>query len=120
MTDPVQALFEAGVLQTGLFPPTSRYHGLATGRLTMPDGRVVVYVRRRFVPPAEAFVLLQEHTVAEGERPDTLAARYVGDPEQFWRLADANGVLRPQELVEPVGRRIRITLPQGVPAPPER
>jgi hypothetical protein len=120
VNDPVQALFEAGVLQTGLFPPTSRYHGLATGRLTTADGRVIVYVRRRFVPPAEAFVLLQEHTVAEGDRPDALAARYVGDPEQFWRLADANGVLRPQELVEPVGRRIRITLPHGMPASPER
>jgi len=117
MIDPVQALFEAGVLKTTLFPPNSRYHDIAIARLTTPDGRVTVYLRRRFVPPPDDFALLQEHAVAEGERSDTLAARYLGDPEQFWRLCDANGVIRPAELVETPGRRVRITLPQGIPAP---
>ncbi|MFZ1707308.1 MAG: LysM domain-containing protein, partial [Anaerolineae bacterium] len=62
---------------------------------------------------------LQEHTVAEGERPDLIAAAYLGDPEQFWRLCDANGVMRPEELTEEVGRRLRITLPEGIPGLPD-
>lgn len=46
-----------------------------------------------------------------------LAARYIGDPEQYWRLCDANNAIRPDELIETVGRALRITLPEGIPAP---
>jgi len=97
-----------------LFPPTSRYHGIETAMLER-QGRTIVYLRRRFVPPPERFVLLQEHLVTEGERPDLLAARYLGDAEQSWRLCDANGVMRPAELTDRVGRVVRITLPEGIP-----
>lgn len=100
------------------FPNTSRYSGLETATLETADRRTLTYLRRRFVPAADRFALLQEHTVTEGERLDQLAAQYLGDPEQFWRLCDANGVLRPDELTETVGRRIRITLPVGIPGAP--
>jgi len=99
------------------FPPNSRYHGMATKKYTRPDGSVVVYLARRFVPPPERFSLLQEHAVAEGDRLDNLAARYLGDPELFWRLADANNAMRPEELTSELGRRLRITLPEGIPIP---
>lgn len=98
------------------FAATSRYYGLETAEWTTPDGRTVVFVRRRFLPAPERFALLQEHSVAEGERIDQLAARYLGDPEQFWRLADANRAMFPSELTDTVGRRLRITLPEGIPA----
>ena len=117
MIDPVQALFDAGVLKTTLFAPTSRYHPVPTAQITTSDGRTVSYVRRRFVPPPERFALLQEHAVAEGDRLDQIAAKYLGDAEQFWRICDANGAVRPDELIETVGRRLRITLPDGVPGP---
>jgi len=117
MTDPIQSLIDAGVLKTTLFAPTSRYHAIATTSLTTVTGRTVAYLRRRFVPPPERFALLQEHRVREGDRLDNIAAQYLGDPEQFWRLCDANGALRPEELTEPVGRTIRVTLPEGIPAP---
>jgi hypothetical protein len=116
MTDPVQALYAAGVLKITLFAPSSRYHDVATARRLDAGGRTIVYVRRRFVPPPESFALLQEHTVTEGDRLDNITARYLGDPEQFWRLCDANGVLRPDELTKAVGARIRITLPAGIQA----
>jgi hypothetical protein len=58
--------------------------------------------------------LLQEHEVTQGDRLDNITHRYLGDPEQFWRLCDANGAMRPEELEVP-GRRLRITLPDGVP-----
>ncbi|HYJ93740.1 MAG TPA: LysM domain-containing protein, partial [Vicinamibacterales bacterium] len=59
------------------------------------------------------FTTLQEHVVVEGERLDLIAAKYLGDSEQFWRICDANGAVRPAEL-EVVGRRLRITLPEGL------
>jgi len=101
-----------------MFPVTSRYYGLATTTIETANGKTIAYVRRRFVPPPEHFELLQEHTVAEGERLDTITAQYLGDPEQFWRVCDANSAVRPDELTSTVGRRLRITLPEGIPGVP--
>ena len=115
MTDPLKALFQPGTLKTTAFPPTSRYHGMDTTTTETVEGKTIVYLRRRFIPPRERFALLQEHTVTQGERIDHIAAQYLGDPEQFWRICDANGAMRPEELTETVGRRIRITLPEGIP-----
>ncbi len=99
------------------FPATSRYYGIETASLTTRDGRKVSCLRRRFVPAPERFAVLQEHVVEEAERLDNITARYVGDPEAFWRVADANRAMRPAELQETVGRRLRITLPEGIPGP---
>jgi len=97
---------------TNAFDPASRYAAVETTTLDI-DGRTVVYLRRRWVPPPEHFALLVEHAVAPGERLDLIAAQELGDPELFWRICDANGVLRPDEL-EAVGTRLRITLPEGI------
>jgi hypothetical protein len=98
-----------------MFQPTSRYHDVETVKMTIRNSRgeprVVSYKRRRFVPSGATMTTLAEHTVAQGDRLDNLAARYVGDPEQFWRICDANNVLRPEELTEEVGRAVRIGLP---------
>jgi len=102
----------------GLFPPTSRYYGLATAELETTSGKIIVYVRRRFVPPPERFALLQEHIVRQHERLDNITAQYLDDPEQFWRVCDANRAMRPAALTEVVGRRLRITLPEGIPGAP--
>jgi hypothetical protein len=96
------------------FAPSSRYYLIDTTKLDMPDGRTVVYLKRRFLPQAERFQTVQEHVVAEGERIDNIAASYLTDPEQFWRICDANTAMRPAELTDTPGRRIRITLPEGV------
>ncbi|NTU83534.1 MAG: LysM domain-containing protein [Chloroflexales bacterium] len=99
------------------FQPNSRYRAVATAELVTPEGRTVVYLLRRFIPPPEVFALLHEREVGEGERVDTLAAAELGDPEQFWRIADANAALHPAELVAEVGRVLRITLPEGLQGP---
>ncbi|MEV3993810.1 LysM domain-containing protein [Streptomyces sp. NPDC049837] len=101
-----------------MFEPTSRYHGIATGTWTAPDGRTVPYVQRRFLPQPEELAPLGEHVVVAGERLDLIAARHYGDPEQSWRIADAHRVLRPDDLTTTPGRRLRITLPAGVPGVP--
>ena len=100
------------------FPPTSRYFGIETTTFTGPDGAPVSYLRRRFVPDPSRFATLVEHVVVEEERLDTIAARYMGDPEAFWRIADANAAMDPQDLTTPPGRRLRITLPEGLPGTP--
>ena len=100
------------------FPPNSRYHGVPTQTLTLAGGKTVVYLSRRFVPPPERFALIQEHAVAEGDRLDNLAAHYLGDPEAFWRIADANNAMNPTDLTAEIGRPLRITLPEGVPTAP--
>ncbi|HTL78384.1 MAG TPA: LysM domain-containing protein [Candidatus Babeliales bacterium] len=117
MSDQLQALLQQAGAATPVFPANSRYNKTSTASMTLPDGTEVKYLRRRFVPPPENFALLQEHTVTEGERLDQIAAKYLTDPEQFWRLCDANGAIQPNELLEPIGRRIRITLPENIPGP---
>jgi hypothetical protein len=97
------------------FSVTSRYHDVELAQLDLPDGRTVSYVRRRFVPAPERHALLREHVVRDGERLDHIAAAYLGDPEQFWRVADANGALAPEDLTRKAGARLRITLPAGIP-----
>jgi hypothetical protein len=115
MSDPLQQLFQPGALTISNFAPNSRYYGIATGIWLAPDGTVELYLRRRFIPPPESYSDLTEHQVAQGDRLDNIAAHYLGDPEQFWRVADPNNVIDPNELTSTIGRRIRITLPAGVP-----
>lgn len=100
---------------TNNFSFTSRYYGIETAEVETADGKKIVYLRRRFVPPPERFALLQEHPVKQGERLDNITAQYLTDPEQFWRICDASRAMRPDELTETIGRRLRITLPEGIP-----
>jgi hypothetical protein len=99
-----------------MFDPTSRYAKLAVKTLpaTGPDGpaRELRYVERRFLPAAGAGPALVQHRVVQGERLDRLTAKYLGDPAQFWRVADANTTLRPEELTDQIGGTITIALPQ--------
>lgn len=117
MNDPMQTILKLNA-KANLFPVTSRYHGIDTATLETVSGDTTIYLRRRFVPPPERFALLQEHTVTEGDRLDNITANYLGDPEQFWRICDANVAMRPDELTETVGSKLRITLPEGIPGGP--
>ena len=105
-------------MSTNAFPPTSRYYVIETSTVETAVGLTIIYLRRRFVPSPERFELLEEHVVTQGERMDNITAQHLGDPEQFWRVCDANGAMQPDELTEVVGRRLRITLPEGIPAQP--
>jgi hypothetical protein len=115
--DPIAAVLPGGIAGTTPFGPGSRYAGLPLAEAEV-DGRSVRYVSRRFIPEPERFAVVREHVVAEGERPDTVAAVELGDPEQYWRLCDANNVRDPEELVE-TGRIVRVTLPEGLPGAPD-
>ena len=96
-----------------MFDPTSRYYAIETVQLTAPDGRVIAYKRRRFLPQGETLPLLVEVVVTEGDRLDVITARTLGDPEQFWRVADANDAMNPAELTDEIGRALRVPIPQA-------
>lgn len=121
MPDPVQSLLAGGLVPTVTFPPTSRYFGVDVETYVpaapKPNDITVgiPYLRRRLCPPSAAFSLLFDYEVNQNDRRDLIAAQQIGDPELWWRLADANDVIDPAELTAKVGRRLRITLGQGVP-----
>ena len=100
-----------------ILPANSRYQNVDTATLETADGRVIAYLKRRCVPQPERFTTIQEYVVVQGDRLDNITARFLADPEQFWRVCDANRALRPEELEE-IGRRLRITLPEGLPGAP--
>lgn len=115
MTNPVSNLPHlpgiAGTAAPG-YPPDSRYAQTGTVTRTLPDGRTVTYLRRRFVPDTTALSTLTWHEVTAVDRLDLLAVQYYGDSQLWWMIADANGVSDPDELLVP-GRLIRISHPQG-------
>lgn len=116
--NPLQALLQQVGQATSYFSPTSRYYSVEVAVTNVADKKTVTYVRRRFIPPADQFFLLRQHTVTKGERLDNIAYQHLGDPLQFWQLCDANNAMDPAELTETPGQAIRITLPPGIPGNP--
>lgn len=68
-------------------------------------GRTVVYKAIRAIG---AHIALTSHVTRSGERPDHIAYLHYRDPESWWRIADANAVLDPDELADLPGERIII------------
>jgi hypothetical protein len=91
-----------------MFAPNSRYAAVPNAIYTDPNGREIPYKRLRPILDAP---IQQPHGVVQGDRLDLLAFRYYDDPEQFWRICDANGALLPDDLTAEVGRRLIIPLP---------
>lgn len=96
-----------------LFPVTSRYYGIATQQFEATDGHKIIYLSRRFLPQPSNSIAIAEHAVTQGERLDNITALYLGDPEQFWRVCDANNAMNPDEMTAEIGRRLQIPLPQA-------
>jgi hypothetical protein len=117
MNYPLQTLMQMGVIPSVNFPTDSRYYGSSTLSYTAPNGQTFTYLARRIVPQPGApnYATVAQHTVNQGDRLDLLAAKYLGDPLIFWLICDANGAIRPNELVETPGSVLNITMPQGVP-----
>ncbi|HKD84311.1 MAG TPA: hypothetical protein VKB58_06150 [Terriglobales bacterium] len=117
MRDPLQSLIQMGVVPPVTFPTDSRYYGSATLSYVSPSGQMITYLARRFVPQPGApnFATVARHTVRQVDRLDLIAAKYLGDPLVFWLICDANGAIKPEQLVETPGNVLNITMPQGVP-----
>jgi hypothetical protein len=89
----------------------SRYEHIADATTESRDGRTIRYKRMRFVPVAG--LVPTAIKVIEGDRPDLVAFRTLGDPEQFWRLCDVNLVRRPVDLTGQSGSLVAIPGPVG-------
>ena len=113
--DPLQLILQQAGLKTNHFSPNSRYYGLEVQSMETPNQGTVAYVKRRFIAQPESYQLIREHNVSENERLDNIAYQHLGDPEQFWRICDANAAMVPNELTDEIGNKIRITLPEGIP-----
>jgi len=99
-----------------MFDPTSRYCKMDIKTITVmgADGepRAIRYIARRFVPQPGVNPQMVKHKVAEQDRIDNVTAKYLGDPTQFWRVADANAVTtRPEELTSEINSVIVIPIP---------
>lgn len=117
VNNPLQAILGGDPDAPHPFPETSRYARVEITKWTAPDGKTYAHLKRRFVPAPDRFAELREHVVIQGDRLDNITAEYLGDPEQFWQLCDANGAMKPEEL-ETIGRKLRITLPVDIPETP--
>jgi hypothetical protein len=115
MTDISQSILQQVGIKASAFSITSRYNGVATATIESAAGESLVYIKRRFVPQSENFFVLQQHQVLEGERLDNITNQYLGDPERFWQICDANNTIHPDTLTEEPGTLINITLPNGIP-----
>lgn len=90
-----------------MFESTSRYSSIEDASIKTDD-RTIVYKKRRFLPNGSEMPLLHEVMIVTGDRIDTISARILGDPEQFWRICDANNTMHPLELTSEPGSLIRI------------
>lgn len=94
-----------------MFEGKSRYSGCEDAMFVTEEGEVLAYKRRRFLPQGEKMAALAEVTVLAGDRLDVIAARHVGDPEQYWRICDANNAMHPLEITSEPGKVIKIASP---------
>ncbi len=117
MSSPLTAFLQLGLIPPVSFPTDSRYYGYSTLTFTTKAGQSVSYLARRIVPQPGApnYATVAQHSVVQGDRLDLIAAKYLGDPLMFWLICDANGALRPDDLISTPGTTIAITMPQGVP-----
>jgi len=115
MSNISQSILQQLGIKSSSFSLSSRYNTTEMATMQGSNGESIVYLKRRFVPPSERFSLLQEHKVKEGERLDNITAQYIGDPERFWQICDANDAMDPGKLTEEPGDKIKITLPEGIP-----
>jgi hypothetical protein len=95
-----------------MFRRRCAYYRIRDSSLRRPDGTVALTIRFR-LPRGDSVDVWLSHVVAQGDRSITrYPARYPG----CWattgpQLCDANTAMRPDELTERLGRRLKIPLP---------
>lgn len=88
-----------------MFDLDSRYSKLKPLTVSGPGGAPVQIVPIRFIAATTPVIARR---VRQGDRPDLLAYEFYKEPQLFWRIADANEVMRPGELVSSNGSLIGV------------
>lgn len=87
-----------------MFTKKSRYYNLATVTATDRQGRKIQAVTLRRIPETNGV----ESVVTDDSQLDVISERHYRDATRFWKIADANCELEPNELVKTTGRIIKI------------
>jgi hypothetical protein len=95
-----------------MFDAMSRYATIETARMALPDGRIVAYKRRRFLPQGRSLPVLAEVIVVDGDRLDLISDRTLGNSLLFWQVCDANDAMKPDDLTAEPNQRLRVPMPQ--------
>ena len=80
-----------------MFEDKSRYSKLKPYGVKDRRGRDVTVVP---VPPEPEQTPLGRHLLKQGQRLDHLAKHYLDDPAGYWRIAEMNGAMLPENLSE--------------------
>ncbi|MBI4650383.1 hypothetical protein HY745_03675 [Candidatus Desantisbacteria bacterium] len=88
-----------------MFFKGSRYEKVKNYIFKRQDGSEVLLKKKRRIPEQKGRLI---HTVLEGERSDLAANRYYGDPLKFWKIADGNAEMNPENLFKRPGEKIII------------
>lgn len=87
-----------------MFTADSRYADLPTETVRDAEGREVTAVRLRRLPATAG----REVVVGAADQLDVIAERSYRDASRFWHIADANSELDARDLLQPVGRTIKV------------
>jgi hypothetical protein len=88
----------------------SRYASSTSLTMQAASGRVVKYLAIRILPFGDSVAGTSATRVQANEvnRLDLIATRVLGDPEQAWRIADANDAIDPFGLCDQAGAVLRL------------
>ena len=79
----------------------SRYQNVGVYQTTDATGRPLTALKPRFIPRTQAGYV---YSVTSDTRLDRLAFQFYSNPEKFWLIADANGKMDPEDLLQPGGQ----------------
>jgi nucleoid-associated protein YgaU len=85
---------------------TSRYFGLPIYNATVADGTSAPTVPARPPTPPGPGVMLYRHRVTAPETLESIAFRYYGSSDAWWRIAEANDIFFLTDL--PAGTLLNI------------
>jgi hypothetical protein len=92
--------------------PQGRYARAEQRLLVGADGREHAWLLPRLLPAPEAMKIIAVLALNPAERLDGFTARTLGDPRAWWRIADANRAMNPDDLAAP-GTRLKMPLPEA-------
>ena len=115
MTSALESMVKAAAGTGAPTKASSRYYASPVEMVTGADGIQVAYLQRRIIPQPEIYTTTVDDVIV-GDRLDTLAARFLGDPLLFWMICDANGADDPDELTAQAGSTIQIPVASAIPS----
>jgi hypothetical protein len=90
-----------------MFTEKSRYAKVPTVEAQTREGRSVVALKLRRLPPTQG----EPYAVKDNDRLDLLAQQQYGDGTRFWHIADANSALEAGELTAVTGENLNLPKP---------